>query len=46
VAFLQAGKEEGAMKLTVKTKRYSLGKSCGCSKNVQSTCGINYRSGV
>jgi hypothetical protein len=33
------------MTLTMKTKKYSLGKACGCSKSLQGTCGINYRAG-
>jgi hypothetical protein len=33
------------MKLTVKTKQYSLGKGCGCPKSLQGTCGIMYRAG-
>jgi len=33
------------MKLTVNTKKYSLGKACNCSKAGQTACGINQRMG-
>jgi hypothetical protein len=33
------------MKLTVNTKRYSLGTRCNCPKANDSSCGINYRAG-
>lgn len=33
------------MKLNVKTSYYVLGATCGCTKQVQNSCGINYRVG-
>jgi len=33
------------MKLTVKTKRYTLNAACGCTKSSQTSCGITYRIG-
>jgi hypothetical protein len=33
------------MKLKVKTSRYILAASCGCTKSQQTFCGITYRVG-
>jgi len=33
------------MKLTIKTDRYALNASCGCTKGGTNACGITYRTG-